>query len=359
MQHSVTTADVAGAQRIDAGVDTAIPRRPRVRPQIVANAAGVIFREHRTIVMLALTYIVAGGLLLTVMGRPWPIRVMNAWVAVAWTVLSAAYLFWEFLRGPRHLRAALQPPRIGGSLLVAVLILPTQITFHAFKQSLSPILGFRADIWLHRIDVALHGQMPWMWLEPILRNAQWVRFLDELYMLWFIVLIGFVTWAGWSKSRALRQRALIALLLLWVGGGTLGAWLAPSAGPCYYGHVVAGTDPYAPLMARLDDINRDGQLRARFNQEGLWSLSIADKWAAFGGVSAMPSMHVAFAVLVALVAWARSRALGALALAFAVTIQVGSVALGWHYAVDGYAGALVALASWSGSAFLTGERRAG
>ena len=34
--------------------------------------------------------------------------------------------------------------------------------------------------------------------------------------------------------------------------------------------------------------------------------------------------------------------------AFAVVIQVGSVHLGWHYAVDGYIGARLTLAVWLG-----------
>ena len=34
--------------------------------------------------------------------------------------------------------------------------------------------------------------------------------------------------------------------------------------------------------------------------------------------------------------------------AFAVIIQIGSVHLGWHYAVDGYIGASLTLAVWFG-----------
>jgi len=56
------------------------------------------------------------------------------------------------------------------------------------------------------------------------------------------------------------------------------AWVA-SSGPCYYGHVVAGVDPYEPLLARLDAIGSEqGELKARFNQKGLWQLSSADEW---------------------------------------------------------------------------------
>jgi membrane-associated phospholipid phosphatase len=65
------------------------------------------------------------------------------------------------------------------------------------------------------------------------------------------------------------------------------------------------------------------------------------------GISAMPSMHVATAVLFFLCA--RGAGIAWLSWAtgiFAVMIQIGSVLLAWHYAVDGYAGALLALGCW-------------
>ena len=60
----------------------------------------------------------------------------------------------------------------------------------------------------------------------------------------------------------------------------------------------------------------------------------------------MPSLHVGFSVLMALVGWQVWRPVGWLLGVYAVSIQIGSVALAWHYAVDGYAGALVAYMAW-------------
>lgn len=70
----------------------------------------------------------------------------------------------------------------------------------------------------------------------------------------------------------------------------------------------------------------------------------------FGGISAMPSLHVATAVLFALTAWRIHWVLGVLFWFYALVIQMGSVHLGWHYAVDGYVGATVALVIWWGVA---------
>ena len=71
----------------------------------------------------------------------------------------------------------------------------------------------------------------------------------------------------------------------------------------------------------------------------------------------MPSLHVAFAVLVAIIVWRRSFPLGLLLAIYAAIMQVGSVVLGWHYAVDGYAGALCAWGAWVAAGYLCGSSR--
>jgi membrane-associated phospholipid phosphatase len=76
------------------------------------------------------------------------------------------------------------------------------------------------------------------------------------------------------------------------------------------------------------------------------------------GISAMPSMHVAMAVLFALVGWKTNRGLGALLTIYAILIQIGSVHLGWHYAVDGYASAAAVSSLWLVVGRLTDGRKA-
>jgi membrane-associated phospholipid phosphatase len=169
-------------------------------------------------------------------------------------------------------------------------------------------------------------------------------------MLWFVALLAIVVWLSWTSRRALRVQALASLLLIWIGGGTLAAWALASAGPCY-----SPLPQYQQLMTRLDAVGF--QLWARSNQQGIWSAQQAHEWLAFGGVSAMPSMHVAIAVWMAIVVWRRSRPLGVLLAAYAVLIQVGSVVLGWHYAIDGYAGAAIAWLAWSASSRLIEPER--
>ena len=51
-------------------------------------------------------------------------------------------------------------------------------------------------------------------------------------------------------------------------------------------------------------------------------------------------------VLFVLVGWKRDRRLGIALTLFATVIQIGSFHLGWHYAIDGYAGAALAFILW-------------
>jgi hypothetical protein len=312
------------------------------------GVAASVYREHRIVLWLALGYVVIGGVALTALNRPWPIAIINAPFAFIWMFCSGLWIGWQYLRSPKRLRRSLPASRVLGAILVAILVVPVQITFQALKESIGTVIGFTADPFLHRLDTLLHGKMAWLWLEPILASPWLVRSIDVLYISWFAGLLGFVLWASWTRHRALRQRALIAFLLMWMGAGTVAAGALASAGPVYYRQVVAGADPYEPLVARLDSIGAEqGHLWARSTQQYLWEAERSGHGGQFGGVAAMPSLHVGIAVLFALVAWSLSRPLGGLLAIYAAAIQVASVILAWHYAVDGYFGTLLAVASWA------------
>ncbi len=64
------------------------------------------------------------------------------------------------------------------------------------------------------------------------------------------------------------------------------------------------------------------------------------------GISAMPSLHNAMAVLFACAAWHANRRMGWLFSGYAVLIWIGSIHLGWHYAIDGIVAAVLTIAIW-------------
>jgi hypothetical protein len=83
-------------------------------------------------------------------------------------------------------------------------------------------------------------------------------------------------------------------------------------------------------------------------QQMLWRDYQHSRTGLGSGISAMPSVHVATATLLALFGWQYSRPYGIALTLFAVIIFIGSIHLGWHYAVDGYAAILGTLAIWWG-----------
>jgi hypothetical protein len=314
-----------------------------------------VWIEHRTLIALIAVYMIVTVPILLALDRPYPIRLTTLPFALLWLGMTAVWLLTRWLKSPRYVKAAVEPSRAIGAVLVAMLVVPLQVTFQSVKQSIGVLYGFHFDDLMHRSDVFIHGRMPWQALSWLLDQPRLLRALDAVYLSWFAVLLCFIVWLSWTSQRALRARALVAVVLLWLGAGNVFAAAFASAGPCYFGEVTGTASPYTPLLAELDAIGAEhGPLLARVSQQGLWRFSHNDEWTPFIGISAMPSLHVGAAVLMAIVVWRRSLAVGVFLVAFSVLTQIGSVALAWHYAIDGYAGAASAVAAWWAAGRLTG-----
>lgn len=208
--------------------------------------------------------------------------------------------------------------------------------------------GFLWDERLHALDLRIHGGIaPWEWIQPVVGYPAVTFVLALNYCLWFSVMWGlFFYHQSLPGGTAGRTRFLVAFVLIWSVGGTLMATLFSSVGPCFYGHVVAGPDPYAPLTAYLGTVDARLPLVTLDLQRTLWSLHGA-RHDGFG-IAAMPSLHNAIACLMVL-ASRGFRPLARLALAaHALLVFLGSIHLGWHYAVDAYAAFALTLAIWFG-----------
>jgi membrane-associated phospholipid phosphatase len=163
-----------------------------------------------------------------------------------------------------------------------------------------------------------------------------------------------VLWQAALPDRRDRNRFFISYALLWIVLGTGTATAFASVGPCYYGRIVAGLDPFQPLMAYLGQIHAETGLIALRIQENLWTYYLGREVLPLNGISAMPSLHVAGATLFALAGWRAGPRLGLSLSLYAVVVMLGSVHLGWHYALDGYVGAVAAAGIW----WVAGSRRA-
>jgi membrane-associated phospholipid phosphatase len=105
-------------------------------------------------------------------------------------------------------------------------------------------------------------------------------------------------------------------------------------------------DPYLPLMDWLRTVNVTHPVFALDVMDELWK-TYETGTGLVNGISAMPSMHVGTSVLFAIAGFASGRRwLAWLLTVFALLIMIGSVQLAWHYAIDGYVGAVVALLGW-------------
>lgn len=243
--------------------------------------------------------------------------------------------------------------RIIGSAIVYLTIPVFLSIFSNVKQLIPAINPFAWDTTFMRLDYVLHGgNHPWILLQKFLGNPFATKVIDYFYVSWFLSLFTSLIWMGWSKRRRLRARFFTSFVLVWVLVGIIMATVFSSAGPCYYSKVTSGVNFYGPLMSYLDAIHENGFLFARKFQRGLWEAYSGNVILLFGGISAMPSVHVATAVLYAIVGWRINRALGAVLIIYAIIIQVGSVLLGWHYAIDGYVGAVLTGMIWKGSKWL-------
>ncbi|MFC3323280.1 phosphatase PAP2 family protein [Mesorhizobium cantuariense] len=236
--------------------------------------------------------------------------------------------------------------RIANSLNGLVASLAFISAFGVLKGAIAILSPFAWDKALAHADRILHfGRAPDEWLWFIVQSPLALRMLNIAYNFWFIVLVTMVfTVCIARQDTRLRHQFLMSFMLIWTLGGFFLAMGLSSAGPCFYERLGLGGD-FHPLMQALAAADHIYPIWALSTQDMLWG---GYTGATNGGVgiSAFPSLHVAMAVLFALYATRRSRLAGVLMWTFAAIIMVGSVVLGWHYALDGYAGALIATVIW-------------
>ncbi len=239
-----------------------------------------------------------------------------------------------------------------GLFIVLFVLVPFMSTFIGFKGAIPVVQPFAWDPTFMGLDRALHfGRHPWQLLHPVL-GFPWVTVaVDLLYYLWFPVLGLTLVWQGWTDRRELGAQFFVSYAAVWILLGTVLATAFSSAGPCYYGKVTGLPDPFAPLMEYLQEVNGARPLFAIAVQTFLWEGYAGVTAHPIEGIAAMPSVHVAVPVLFAVLGWRTHRWLGIAYTGYAAIVLIGSVHLGWHYAIDGYVGAATVPLIWKASGF--------
>lgn len=236
--------------------------------------------------------------------------------------------------------------------LAIALTFATSFLYFTFKVNIPVFTDFTADPFLIALDRAIFfGRDAWQVTHAILPWPTATRVLDALYLIWYLVLFASIAAIGAAPLRnPLRLTFLLALGLEWAIGGIVIAILLPAAGPVYLDQIT-GDPTFAPLMERLDRHSESGRLFSLEIQDWLWQ-GYATPAVEPAGISAFPSLHVAVPLTCALLALGIDFVVGWLLMAFTLSVLVGSVHLGWHYAVDGIGGLMLGFASWWSSARL-------
>jgi hypothetical protein len=251
-------------------------------------------------------------------------------------------------------RSRFGSPMRAAAALAPLVLMPMLFTGFGVLKMLLPLNApFAWDDRLAAADRALFfGHQPWELTHYLFGSVDSTVAIDRLYSGWVLLLsfaiLGFALFA----PRYDRARFFLSFTAAWLLLGVAGAYLGSSAGPCYTALIGASSaSEFAPLMERLQAYAAmDGvQIDAVRWQGVLWDAH-ANRHYGFGmGISAMPSLHNAIAVLYAFSLFRFGRAWGAAGCAFAFIIFVGSIHLGWHYAVDGIVAAIAMAGIWWGA----------
>lgn len=276
-------------------------------------------------------------------------------IAFLWGRLKVTDANGEWLRGApgwaaacrRFLEVYLNPRAVTAAVLTGLTVAAAINLFGTWKLAIPALHPFDWDARLAALDKALHfGRHPWEWLRPLLENVPATNVLDFAYYSWLPLVAIVCAWQAWSPRRELRLRFFLTFVLVWIVLGNVVAVAFSSAGPPYWDQVVGGANPYRGLFDHLSAVARQIQIGTPIVQAGLWQRYTSATQSPYTGISAMPSIHVAMPVLYALVGWRTWRPLGVVFAAYGVLILLGSIHLGWHYAIDGYASIIGVLVLW-------------
>lgn len=220
--------------------------------------------------------------------------------------------------------------------------------FTAFKIAIPEIVPFYADRLLAELDLGLHGAAPWIWTHSVVPEpVSAVIFIGYGYG-WHVQWFGTLLFVAFWNNPTGRLRYLWAFALTTMLCGTVLAMALSSTGPIFYDQFYGG-DRFAALQTALAQNGYATPVHSYASY--LLTVYASGRPEFGGGISAMPSMHVAFVTLNAFFLSGFGRRWALAGWSFAALILFGSVYTGWHYAVDGYLSILVVSVLW----YLTGR----
>lgn len=195
--------------------------------------------------------------------------------------------------------------------------------------------------WDYKLHFSAYPHEYFVWLSS---NPFFLMMIDIAYQTWFYLYYLSIFYASYLfYNRPETKVYFLANCLTWFFGGNILALIFSSAGPIYAEYLAPN-----PLYEEQLQLLRSSQgllpNMALIVREKLWtSLQVNG----LSSISAFPSMHVGSTVLMTIASfYTGSKKVFSFMLFYAFLIFTGSIVLTWHYAVDGYAGALIAGSCW-------------
>jgi len=216
--------------------------------------------------------------------------------------------------------------------------------FSGLKTAIPFVVPFYLDPTLSGFESRIFGTDPWRITHAILGWATPV--IDRFYLSWLPVMLVAFNLVLLSKPSAFKTRALLAYVLIWPIVGTLGSYILSSAGPIFHDALFGGN---SGLLDALKSEGATGNLLAYHHLLNAY----ANRYETIGGgISAMPSLHIAMACWLALSIRERFPRFQWLGWSYFALIWTSSVHLGWHYVSDGAVGCAGAVLVWRAAGVL-------
>lgn len=223
------------------------------------------------------------------------------------------------------------------------------LVFFCIIKSLFPVLATSSwDMDFAQMDLLIHGVYPHEFFVPFVMQWNLEGAVEQAYVIWFLFMFMANFYSlFFDRDPIRRKQYLWSFILCWIASGTVLALAFYSAGPVFY-HLVYpdAVDPYKDLVLWLSTADKGEPANSFRGAMYLYEVAMDEFRPDFNGPSAMPSQHVGVAWLIALYAFRIKPVWGWVMSAYTAIIFISSVVLGWHYAIDGYAGIVLVTIIW-------------